>query len=344
MKLCLKILAIVIVAATMHSLIGCAAPSNTFTYQNVKVSLTYGNCAANCPTILNSPTSAGVILVPGPSNAGCVNIFATVTGAPANIQYSLYPTPSLIIPTTGGGLNGTPSSSASSAVNGGISTTGSTNSLPNEIIEQASPVGYINYANGTTNFYCQPLTMPLYKGAALQQAQAMGIPQGDVLLVAGVPTSPQTPVSSCVLPTSPGCATFSQLIQLYNSGTATGPPTLALFPAEPSGYTTSILTVTHGTSFQFNGFAIGAPPCLSPVTCYINGTAHPIDYADNAVIWQVGASTTTEVTGGSTTYGTISTSGLYTAPATVPPTNPIVIQMESDLLPTVTAVAYITIN
>ncbi|MGD0798690.1 MAG: hypothetical protein ABR910_13300 [Acidobacteriaceae bacterium] len=316
----MKILAIVIVAATMYSLIGCAAPA-TFNYSNVTISLNYTSCAANCIGAVEfNPASPTTLETPGPSNNGCVNIFATVTNAPANVTYTLYPTPSLVIPTLPSGTG-----------------------LP--LGEQASPVGTVNYANGTTNFYCitNTLPVPIYKGAALQQAQAMGIPQGDVLLIAGVPNNPNTPSSSCVLPTSPGCATFSQLIQLYNNAGPTGPPTLVLFPSDASGYTTSVATVTHGTQFQFNGFAVGAPPCLSVTACLINGTPYAVYSTDNKVNWFVGPTSATAVLGGSSTYGTISSSGLYTAPAAVPPSPPVIV-MESDLVTTVTAIAYITVN
>jgi hypothetical protein len=326
MKLCLKILAVVIVAATMVSLIGCAAPA-TFNYSNVTLSLTYTPCAANCPAIYYNPASPTTMITPGPLNSGCVNIFATVTNAPANITYTLYPTPSLVIPTL-------PS---------GTSTTIGTGS--GQINPQTSPVGTVNYANGTTNFYCAPgAAVPVYKGAALEQAQALGIPQGDVLMVAGVPNNPNTPSSSCVLPNSPGCAIFTQLFQMYNSSGATGPPTVVLFPANATGTTNSILTVTHGgNSYQFNGFAVGAPPCLNVTACLINGTPYPLLSTDNKVIWLVGQTTATAVVGGNATYGTISTAGLYTSPTAVPPSQPVIV-LQSDLVSTITAVAYITIN
>jgi hypothetical protein len=321
MKLCLKTLAVVVLAASIFALIGCAAP-NTFNYSNVTISLTYTPCAANCGgAIAYNPASPTTLVTPGPSNNGCINIFATVTNAPANITYTLYPTPSLVIPTL-------PSGTSTS------------------LGTQASPVGTVNYANGTTNFYCpnaSPGALPIYKGAALQQAQSLGIPQGDVLLVAGVPNNPSTPSSSCVLPNSSGCAIFTQLIQLYNNAGATGPPAVSLFPSEPTGYTNVVATVTHGTQFQFVGFAVGAPPCLTAAACLINGTQYPIGTPDNNLIWEVGPTTATAVPGGSATYGTISSTGLYTAPAAVPPAPPVIV-VESELVSTVTAFAYITVN
>jgi hypothetical protein len=44
-----------------------------------------------------------------------------------------------------------------------------------------------------------------------------------------------------------------------------------------------------------------------------------IGSTDNTVIWEVGATSSTAIAGGNTTYGTISTTGVYTAPATIPP-------------------------
>jgi hypothetical protein len=330
MKLCLKILAIVIVAATVYSLIGCAAPAH-FSYSNVTLSLSYTPCYDNCPPLTYNPANTDALVTSGPGASGCDNVFATVTNAPANITYTLYPTPSLIIP------------------------------KPSGLTQQASPVGNINFGDGTTTFYCAPGTLPVYTGAALEQAQAMGIPQGDVELVAGVPNNPNTPSSSCVLPTSPGCTTFVQLFQIYNQGSPTGPPTVELFPSTPSGYVTSAVTLNTRppsascpacqNQFQFNGFAIGAPPCLTSTACLINGTAYPLYSTDNKVLWLVGQGGTsgtagTAVLGGNTTYGTITSTGLYTAPAAVPTGSPypqVLVVAEAEIVPTQTVTAYVTI-
>jgi hypothetical protein len=57
----------------------------------------------------------------------------------------------------------------------------------------------------------------------------------------------------------------------------------------------------------------------------------------------VGPSLATAVSGGSTTYGTISGTGLYTAPQTIPALQPIIF-MESDYLYSAVLDAYITID
>jgi hypothetical protein len=321
MKLCLKILAIVIIAAFAYSVIGCAAPA-TFSYQSVTLSLTFTPCAANCPVVTYNASAPNVIMVAGPNGQGCLNLYATVTNAPPNISWTLYPTPSLVVP------HPLPSGT----------------SYP--VGESGSPIGTINYANGTTNFFCPPSALPVYTGAALLQAQALGIPQGDILLVAGVPSDPSVPASSCIAPGVAGCVITEQMFQIYNSTSGTGPPTVTLFPSTPSGNTNSAVTVARNTSFQFNGFAVGAPPCTPVAACLIQGVQYPLDYTDNKVNWLVGSSpaTATPCTVASLCpYGTVSSTGLYTAPATIPSTQPVVIAV-SDLVSTITAAAYLTVN
>jgi hypothetical protein len=508
MKLCLKILAVVIVATTMISLIGCAAPAH-FSYSNVTVSVSYIQCSSNCvgvPAYLNLGTSLATTYNPQngamTEQAGnnCVNIITAVTNAPANITYTLYPSPALAYTTP-------------------LPSGGTT------LAETPTTVGTVNYGTGNTNFYCPPGSVPIYKGAQLQQAQsfsaydtgvnaglfpnlANGIPQGTVLLLAGVPTNPNTPSSSCVLPTSPGCAMSANLIQLFGTGMTTGQ--MFLYPSTPTGYTAPInfvvsttttatttfvasstsgsailtgiantntlvpletitgtgipagttitavtppsvvtmsstvgnvttitttnvpgsvtmsanatstnagetvtitdaadvltmvspastasitiataailsgpgiplnatitgigtgailisapatvnssstivldgattqnaVTVPHNTTFQFTGFAVGAPPCFTPGTCIFNSVSYPLYTTDNKVNWLVGPSLATAVSGGSTTYGTISGTGLYTAPQTIPALQPIIF-MESDYLYSAVLDAYITID
>ena len=85
----------------------------------------------------------------------------------------------------------------------------------------------------------------------------MGIPQGMVMLAASVPADPANPSD---------VVTASQLIEVYN---AAGAPSVQMFPrtpTSPTGQTTSVATVPRGTSFQFTGYAVGAPPCFTPST------------------------------------------------------------------------------
>jgi hypothetical protein len=127
-------------------------------------------------------------------------------------------------------------------------------------------------------------------------------------------------------------------------------------PTNPTGLTTSVATVPRGTSFQFTGYAVGAAPCFTTSTCNSYYQGAPLDSTDNTVIWLVGNANTTLGGAGSATigglvngvpgpYGTITQTGLYTAPAVIPISGfqPIVV-MESHAAPTVQAIAYITIQ
>jgi hypothetical protein len=165
--------------------------------------------------------------------------------------------------------------------------------------------------------------------------QVTGIPMGYTLVSASVPNNPDNPSS---------VSTAYQLFENYNENSTT--PTLYLTPhtpTSPSGLTTSVVTIPHGTTYQFFGGAAGAQPCIAPgggATC-INGL--PNFSTDDTVIWEVGATTATAVQGGSALYGTISSTGLYSAPATVPATQPVVV-MASHAVPNSTMYAYITVN
>jgi len=342
MKLCLKILAIAIVATFTYSLIGCAAPAS-FTYSNVGITLT--QFCSDCGTITNGteaewdPNQPGVILLPNGGEGEVITLTAHVTNAPPNITWQVYPTNNLGIPNPPASGSGTPVGESSIAGN----------------------TGYLVVTSGNTAIYsCGQI--PIYSGAELVQAQNMqytityttlslpgngvpteetinkqvtGIPMGYTLVSASVPNNPDNPSS---------VSTAYQLFENYNENSTT--PTLYLTPhtpTSPSGLTTSVVTIPHGTTYQFFGGAAGAQPCIAPgggATC-INGL--PNFSTDDTVIWEVGATTATAVQGGSALYGTISSTGLYSAPATVPATQPVVV-MASHAVPNSTMYAYITVN
>ena len=316
MKLCLKLLAILTIAVATYSIFGCAGPSG-YTYQNVTVSIS-AQCA-DCPAINYNPANPAVLNMPSAGQGGVTLFTATVTNAPANVTWTLYPTPNLT----------------------SINTPPTGTSVP--IGETGSQVGTL-VASGSTALYTQN-GVPVYTGAALAQAQAMGIGQGQVLLVASVPNDPANPSS---------VTTARQLIQIYNGTTSIGPPSLYLVPrtpTSPSGLTDSVAFVPKGGSYQFYGGAVGAAPCLTASSCGVDakGNPNPIDTTDNSVIWETGPSVALALPGGSTLYGTISPTGLYTAPTNIPPTAPgllagqVAVVLVSHALPTVTAVAYVTI-
>lgn len=327
MKLGSKLSALVITAASTCLITGCAGPAG-FSYKNVSISLTV-ECA-DCPSItynpaLPQPPNAGsAVLMPNSGQGGVSLYTAHVTNAPANVTWTLYPTPNLTVPGAATGTTPTPT-------------------------EAGSQVGTVSAASGNTAYYTQN-GVPIYTGAALLQAQAMGIPQGDVMLVASVPSDPNNP--SAVV-------TASQLIQIYGGKSAQGPPVPYLSPATPNppaGLTNPVVTISHlapNNTYQFFGGAAGAAPCTSTATCGVDGSGNaiPIGTTDNSVIWEVGPASSTPTATAVTCsvaslcpFGTISQAGLYTAPATIPSPQPVIVVI-SHLVPTSSpAVAYIAVN
>jgi hypothetical protein len=342
MKLCSKIVAPCLISAAA-AIVGCAGPTQ-YSYQNVNVQLsaecsdcaTIGqqyNPAYPAPSTSSGIAPAGsVLLMPNAGQGGTTTFTAHVTNAPANVTWTLYPTPNLEGVTLYPTCSITPSSTTTSCVP----------------TESASKVGTITVASGNTAYFGQN-GLPVYTGAALQQAQSLGIPQGDVLLVASVPADPNNPAT---------VATASQLIQIYGTTTVYLTPRT---PTNPSGLTNPVVTVARNAQFQFVGGAVGAPPCngLGPLTsggCG-SGTGALSNFStDNTVNWYTGPGScgsgtppATAVLGGSTVFGTITQTGLYTAPAAIPTSTygtagQAAIYVQSHLSPSVTACANVGIN
>jgi hypothetical protein len=324
MKLSLKILAIAIIAVSTYSLIGCAAPAS-FSYKNIAI--TFAATCSDCPAIIYNPTypqppnPGSALLMSSNSQGGTSFITATVTNAPGNnITWTVYPTPNL------GGIT--------------IAPTCQTTSTPCQPSESGA-LGTINATSGNTIVYSVP-GPPIYNGAALVQANAMGIPQGDVLLVASIPSDPNNP--SAVY-------TASQLIQIYGSGTFPG-STPYLTPHEattPTGITSPVVTVARNTSFQFTGGVVGTLPCTSASQCLINGTQYVTNTTDNKAVWMVcpaPIAIATCVIGGNSTLGTITQTGLYTAPANIPSPLPtvLVVPETAQTVTNASNYAYVGIN
>jgi hypothetical protein len=304
MKLSLKILAIAIIAASTYSLIGCAAPAG-YSYQNIAI--TFSATCSDCPAIAYNPAAPpppspnSVLLMASNSQGGTSFITATVTNAPGNnITWTVYPTPNL------GDITTAP--------------TCQTTSTPCQPSESTNPDGTINAASGNTIVYTVP-GPPIFSGAALVQANALGIPQGDLLLTASVPSDPNNP--SAVF-------TASQLIQIYGSGTFPGstPYLSPHTPTTPTGLTNPVVTVARNASYQFTGGVVGTLPCTSASQCLINGTQYVTNTTDNKAVWEVCPAPfalATCIVGGNATLGTITQSGLYTAPAAIPSPLPVVL-------------------
>ncbi len=335
MKLCLKILAVAIIAATSYSLIGCAGPAS-FSYQNISIALSMS--CSDCPNgVLYNPAypvppytsslgsgsggiapAGSVVYMANSGEGGTYLITAQVTNAPPNVTWALLPSQDLsditVLPTG----TGTP------------------------VGESGNAYGTINSASGNTAYISQN-GPPSYGGAALQQALALGIPQGDFMITASVPSNPSNPSQMY---------TYQQLVQPYNQGN----PSVVLIPktpTNPSGITTSVAMVPRNTNFQFTGYAVGATPCYTLATCNAISPGDPLYTTDNTVVWSVGNATAgpgSATVGGMVNgvpgpYGTITQTGLYTAPSVIPITGyqPIIV-LASHLAPTQTNVAYITIQ
>ena len=355
MKLCLKILATAVTAATTFSMVSCVAPS-TFSYQNVSISLTSQctDCPAGItfnplyPVAPNNGSSTSGVIPPGAvltmANAGeggTIELLANVYNAPAtNVSWQIYPQPNLggitVLPTG----TGTPVGESGSSV-GSFSTPGT------------SPTT----ATGP-NVYYAVNGVPTYSGQALAQAQAMGICQGCIMIVASVPSNPDNPGA---------VVTASLLIQIYNGSTAQGPPSAYLTPRTPStpaSLTNPVVSVaiaptSANHTYQFYGGIVGSAPCLAIANCSFGSP--PVSYGplystDNTAVWEVGPSPFSLSTafpctspGLACPFGTISSTGLYTAPAAIPPTpsggiaNEVVVVVVSQLVSTVDAYAYVAL-
>jgi hypothetical protein len=346
MKLRSKILALAATAATTLSLISCAGPAS-FTYTNVAITLTAtcADCAGGgqygvvniqySPAYPQPPSPGSVLLMPATSQGGTTMFTANVTNAPStNVSWAIYPQPNLT----------------------GIDTLPNGTSIP--VGESGSSVGTFNTpgsspttAAGATAIYTQG-GVPTYSGQALAQAQAMGIPQGDVMIVVSVPADPDT---GAVVSTS-------QLIQIYGGSTAQGPPGAYLTPhtpTTPASLTNPVVSVAISPTsayhtYQFYGGIVGAAPCNTVGTCNINGVQYPLLTADNTAVWEVGPTPFSLTTafpcttpGLACPFGTISSTGLYTAPAAIPPTptggvaSEVVVVVVSQLVGTVDSYAYV---
>jgi len=375
MKLCLKILAIAVVAATTYSLIGCAGPSVATATQNPAITMTatcqdcplgiifapISNTGATLPVppantfdatsgqnLITSVVLPGSIMVVDNQGEGGTVVFtATINGLPAtNMTWSLYPTPV--------------SAAEPSPYPTGTSTPIGENSSPyGQFLAQSLNTATYDWNPAGAGF--TPISgVPYYTGTALEEATAMGIPQGDVLIVATAsnPNDPSNPSDTI---------SFPMLLQINNQSSADGPPAAFLVPrtpTSPSGLTTSVATVPHNPifpivqhTFSFYGGIIGVEPCLTVATC----APAPLFYTDNTSIWEVGTTNTNGVVCSLTANMTAAQcpegwidmapagtpgypyTAIYTAPATIPSTQP-VITVVSHANTSVTAYAYITVD
>ncbi len=97
MKLCLKILAVASIAVFTYPITSCSGPAG-FSYQNVAISLSQVPIqCSDCPGgITFNPADPAALTMPlGGGQGGTVLITATVTNAPANITWTIFPQPNL---------------------------------------------------------------------------------------------------------------------------------------------------------------------------------------------------------------------------------------------------------
>jgi hypothetical protein len=384
MKLCLKILVIAIVAASTLPLMSCAAPASfSYQNVTVSLTVSFCS-SCNGLTYLPAPYPQPIVvpmqqyqqLLPGTvveapqngaSQGACIELTAIVTNAPANVTWTLYPQAELGTPPVL--LSGTNYPQTEPIANTGNPIAQSTN---------LTAIGSINSASGATNYYCIPPTPPVYTGAALQAAAAApepngwilptwtGLPQGYTEVVASVPTDPTNP-NACANLNSSSCAYTTAVFQVVTL--PGGVPTVELFPRTPSGASNVVLTISHSApnnTYQFTGFAVGASACASsnpsatpPSPLCANGQL--VNYTDNSIVWQIAPVSPSGTVAycsapafspqisncpavNSAAYGTISASGLYTAPSVLPPIEPVVITAVAHAASAQQASAYVDIN
>ncbi len=318
MKLCLKILAIAVIAATTCSMIGCGAPP-AYSYSNVTVTLSArcDNCFGGGTTgnlVPTDPAHPGVIeIANSATEGGNYEMTANVTNAPSTqVSWAVYP--------VGGGGGALAVTSTNTALFSG----GNLGVYSGTVLAQAQAMQYTIQIPSTSTSGVTTYTTE----------QETGIPQGDVLLAASVPNNPDDPTS---------------MVTAYQLFEYTGiSPILYLTPStptNPSGLTTSVLTLPVGATYQFYGGAFNGLGCSPPPGSSTCTDGSPAFTTNNTVFWQVGQTgggLTSATTGGSPTYGTISPTGLYTAPATVPAAQPFV-AIVSQVAPGENKIAYITI-
>jgi len=243
MKLCSKIFAIAILAFTTYAMVGCAAPAG-YSYQNISIGLTNycDDCGAGDPVSATTTNGYETTFIANNSQGGCLLFNATVNNAPPNVSWALYPTPNLV--QEGIAADVTPS------------------------------IGALSTSTGLSSYYCQN-GVPIWSGAALNQAAALGIPNGDVLMTLSVPADPTNP--SVVV-------TRGEMLQMYSNTT----PAANVVPS--SNGNSPAANVIHGTgSFVFGGFITKAEPC-GP-----SGGGFPVcatgvaNYtADSLAVWALG--------------------------------------------------------
>jgi hypothetical protein len=293
MKLCIRLLALFAVAATF-ALTSCAGPAG-YSYQNVTLTLAFnpicsGVCInGNIFTKVPSPTKAGDLVGPvgavelpvGGGSGGCLELTAVVTNAPGNVTWTILPDPTPVASSTG------------------------TPPTPNP------NTGTLRSTTGLSNYYCMytGTPMPIYSGAQLAQAQALGLQQGETEIIASVPADPNDPTKVVT-----AVQTFTY--QISTPPSQSGATMLVgITPA-------NTLSMALGATYQFSGYVIGDNGYTPAPNAGIPAQSQ---------LWYVNG-----IHGGSTSTGSITDTGLYTAPKAYPSTSKqVTITMASGAFPSI---------
>ncbi len=287
MKLCSKFFALAVLVSA-SALISCAGPSS-YSYQNVVITLTHSPVCTGCfgpvgfTYPINPPGAGGItgaVETPaGGGDGGCPPLYVTVTNAPLNPTWQILPAP----------RSGTSSSN----------------------------VGNLQSAVAGSNFYCMASGAPVYTGQQLADARAAGIVDANGNVVQGttkvVVTNPADPSD----PTKTVSASLFFAYSIIGGGSTTPPSGVGI---GVSGLTLpATVTVPLGGTYQFAGYVTGISgfdPCsggnggLPPASV----TTPPL--AAYSVAYHVNGDNLNGTGAGQ--YGTVSASGLYTAPAAYP--------------------------
>ena len=306
MKLCSKLLVIAILTSTC-ALISCAGPSNaSSTYKNVTISLSYYPICNGCGTTgtggftygVNPPGAGGITgaVICSPASSTCL-----VNGTELCSTTNFTCTTGGAIEMPPGGGSGSCAELYTTVTNAPLNPTYTI--IPAPVASSASSnVGSLGVPIGNTVFYCEANGIPIYSGAQLAQAQAAGLPMGTTEVVVTNPADPNDP---------------TQVVSahLYFTFQSLTPPTTNFVAGLLPG---GNITVPLGGTFQFTGYIAGDNGFIIPAgataptggcTTAIAGVCIPAYQANYNVNGTIG---------GSTLYGTISSTGLYTAPAVYP--------------------------
>jgi hypothetical protein len=280
-KFLAKLLALVVLAIPCV-LTSCAGPSSV-SYQNVTLTLTPELVCNGC---FQSGVGTGYFYYqPNPVGAG------GFTGA--------YEMPQ------GGGTGGCIQLFAN-ITNAPLKLTWAILPAPNPS-GSSSNVGTLSDAAVNSNFYCEPSSIPVYTGAQLAAAKAAGIVDVNGNVVQG---TTEVRVTNPIDPTDPTKVISASMFFTYE---VQNPPTGVIVGINGLTLPANV-TVPLGGTYQFNGY-VGGVNGFGPCTGG-NGTGVPTAAPAYGVTYTVnnGAANGT----GAGQYGTISATGLYTAPTNYP--------------------------